>query len=40
MVFFNTVVYFFILKEVGKNENSGNKKQEKKKEISMANRAR
>ena len=40
MVFFNTVVYFFILKEVRKNENSSKQKQEQQKEISLENRAR
>ncbi len=29
IVFLNTVVYFFILKEVKKNENSSKQKQEK-----------
>ena len=40
MVFIDTIVYFLFSKEVEKSENSSNKKQEKKKEIPMANRAR
>lgn len=37
MVFIDTIVYFFILKEVRKNENSSKQKQEQQEEISVEN---
>ena len=38
MVFIDTIVYFFILKEVRKNENSSKQKQEQQKKIPVENR--